>query len=338
MESLTKVMWLEENLFIIDEFKGKAKEYDLDLQTFNCWEDAFNALSGNIKGWEAIILNPMCKLGKGDRPKPQKFLPQVFCDITSICVKYNVVIPWYIFSNTDPSFFEDLVVKDRLKYDAEWERPYYSMEEDADYLFYRVKMQTSSINRIRIREGVHKDLFDKLSALTSFGFLREDILTIEDILLSLYENKDSKRCNFIYLRKIIERTIQSMIHFGLLPDDLKNTMGETNFVGCARLLAGLDCRSNSYQYRQTIPIINNVAGSNLLNILNICHGFAHAESTSQYTYRKNTNEYLSSVQTNNLLHACTLMIADIIILYYNFMYGNGRREDNQVFWTKTKCE
>ena len=336
MENLIKVMWLEEDLFVIDKFKEKAKEYDLDLHVFNCWEDAFNALSGNIKGWSAIIMNPKCKLGKGDRPKPQKFLPQVFCDITSICVKFDVMIPWYIFSNTDPSVFEDLVVKDRLKYDAEWERPYYSMDEDADYLFSRVKMQTTSIDRTKIREGVHKSLFDKLSALTSFGFVREDVSTMEDILISLYEEKESKRCNFVNIRKIIENLIKSMIHFGLLPDEIKNGMGETNFVGCARLLAGFDCKNGAYTYTQLIPIISKVAGSNLLNILNICHGYAHTESTSQFSNRKDTNNYLELVHTNNLLHACTLMLADIIIMYYDYLLANGENTERRIFWTKNQ--
>lgn len=336
MNKTIKVMWLEEDLFIIDKFKDKAKEYDLDLQTFHCWEDAFNALNSNIKGWSAIILNPNCKLGKGDRPKPQKFLPQVFCDITSICVKFDVMIPWYIFSNLNPSVFEDLVVKDRLKYDAEWERPYYSMDEDAEYLFNRIKMQTTSIDRTKIREGVHKSLFDKLSMLTTFGFAREDISTMEDILISLYEGTESKRCNFLNLRKMIESLIKSMIHFGILPDEIKNSMGEPNIVGCARLLAGLECKSGSYIYTQKIPIISNIAGSNLLNILNICHGFAHTESISQDINRKDTNQYLDLAQTNNLLYACTLMLADIIIMYSNFLLINGKNGGNMIFWTKNQ--
>ena len=64
MESLTKVMWLEEDLFVIDKFKEKAKEYDLDLQVFNCWEDAFNALNGNVKGWAADYRRSDSKHGR----------------------------------------------------------------------------------------------------------------------------------------------------------------------------------------------------------------------------------------------------------------------------------
>ena len=48
-ESLTKVMWLEEDLFVRDEFIEKAKEYDLELCPFNCWEDALNVLKSDLK-------------------------------------------------------------------------------------------------------------------------------------------------------------------------------------------------------------------------------------------------------------------------------------------------
>lgn len=336
MKNQINVMWLEENLFVIDKFKAQAQEFDIMLQTFNCWDDAYNALVSNIKGWDAIILDPNCKLGRGDRPKPQHFLPQVFCDLASLCTKYDIVMPWYVFTDLNPTIFEDIIVKDRLRYDAEWEQPYYSMKDDANQLFCRIKMQVSSIDRTKIREGVHKDLFDKLSALTSFGLVREDVLTMEDILISLYENKESKRCNFINIRKLIENLIRSMVHYGLLPNDIRNTMGNINFVGCARLLAGLECNSDTWQYKPLTPIISHVAGNNVLSILNICHGYAHSIGSSQTHSRKDTNQYLESVQTNNLLHASALMLADVVIMYCNFLQQHATKDaTNNVYWTKT---
>lgn len=337
-KSLTKIMWLEEDLFVIDRFKSMARDdFELDLQTFNCWDDAYKALMGNIKGWDAIILDPKCKLGRGDRPKPQKFLPQVFCDLATICAKYDVVIPWYVFTDLKASVFEDLIVNDRLKYDAEWERPYYSLDEDSEQLFERIRNQVSSIDRTKIREGIHKDLFDKMSALTSFGFAREDLSTMEDILISLYEHKESKRCNFVNLRKIIESIVKSMIRLGLLPDDIRNASGDPIIGKYARLLAGLECTDNYYNYCMVVPILNKVAGSNLLSILNICHGYAHSDSSIQSRSRKDTNQYLDSVQTNNLLHASALMLADIIIMYYKFILEHGATNiDSKIFWTKTQ--
>lgn len=335
-ESLTKIMWLEEDLFIRNEFIEKAKEYELELCPYNCWEDALNVLKSDLKKYSAIILNPKCKLGRGDRPKPQKFLPQVFCDITAITVMNNIIIPWYVFTDLEPSKFEDLIISDRIKYDGEWERPYYSMSEDGDYLFNRIKMQTSSIERTKIRDGVHKKFFDNLSQLTSFEFVKEDISTMEDVLISLYENKESRRCNFINLRKVIESFFKSMMRFHIIPDDLRNAMGEINITGCGRLLAGMKCTVGNFQYEKEEEVLDSIASNNLYNIINICHGYAHSESINSLYKRKDTNKYLEVTRTNNLLHACALMLVDVILEYCEYLSKNLSNIENKIFWTKNE--
>lgn len=335
-ENIAKVMWLEENVFIIDKYKKLASQFDLELNPFFCWEDAKTALLSDVKGWGAIILDPQCKLGKGDRPKPQKFLPQVLCDITAISTKFNIILPWYIYTDIAPSIFEDLVIADRNVFDAEWEQPYYVVGEDDDNLFFRIKQQTSSLERTKIRNGVHRELFDVLSALTAYGFVLEDVATVEDILISLYEHKESKRCNFVCLRKIIESLFKSMMHFNILPNNLCNVMGELNLVGIARLLAGMDCRVGDFQYTMKEKVLDRVAAYNLYNILNICHGDAHSKSINVNTKKCDTNEYLNITKTNNLLYACCLMLADIIIMYYRFLKNLLIMEEIPVFWTKTK--
>lgn len=337
-DNLTKVMWLEEDLFIIDRFKNKAREYELDLQTFNCWEDAKSALLSNIKGWGAIILDPKCKLGKGDSPNPYKFLPQVFCDITSISAKYGSIIPWYVFTEIDPSRFEDLIVNDRNDFDSEWERPYYSTKEDADNLFNRIKMQVSSKDRYNIRNGVHKELFDKMSALTVCGLTQDDISTMEDILISLYENKESKRCNFVNIRKIIENLCKSMMHYNILPNVLINHMGEINLTSCVRLLSGRQTTEGGIQYSliDKHRVIDKVAGGNLYDILNICNGYVHSTSINTGSRRNDTNNYLEITKTNNLLHACALMMADILIMYYSSLKESNTNTTELFYWTLTQ--
>lgn len=334
-DNYTKVMWLEENPFTIDLLAKKAADFDLDLHTFNCWEDAKNALNSNIKGWGAILLNPACKLGRGDKPNPHKFLPQVFCDITSLCTKYNSVIPWYIVTDIDPSSFEDMIIKDRKIYDAEWERPYYHTQDDGMNLLYRVKMQVSRIERTKIRNGIHAELFDILNALTSYGLTQENVLTMEDNLIFLYEGRESNRCNFINLRKIIESLFQSMIRFKILPSDLCNVMGEINITACARLLAGMKCTSGNYNYLLRESVLDKIAAYNLYNILNICNGYGHERSN---TNRLDTNNYLKTIRTFNLLQSCCLMLADIIIMYYRYIEHHSYDLSELIFWERTKYE
>ena len=59
---LTKVMWLEEDLFEAENFIEDALNYDLEVVRFTCWEDAKNSITENPKKWEAIVLDPKCKL------------------------------------------------------------------------------------------------------------------------------------------------------------------------------------------------------------------------------------------------------------------------------------
>ena len=334
--SMTKVMWLEEDIFISDSFIAKAKKHNLDIQCFTCWDDALVALSSNVKGWEAIILDPQCKLTRGDRPKPQRFIPQVLCDITTLGVQYNIVIPWYVFSNADPTSFEDLIIRDRAKFDADWERPYYRIGEDDIILINRIKLQTSSRERTKIRQGTQKEMFEKLSQLTSFGFSQEDVLTMEDIFISLYENKESSRCNFINLRIIIENLFKSMIRLNILPNEIKNIQGEINTSSCCRLLSAKEITINDEQYYLNEPFLDQVASNNLWNILTICHSSAHSRSINP-NKRKDLNSYLEIVGTQNLLHACALMLSDIIIMYHNNL--NKHLEDivsGTCFWSKNE--
>lgn len=338
MENLAKVMWLEEDLFAIEQFKEEAVSYGLDLQPFNCWEDARDVLKGDVKGWEAIILDPKCKLGRGDKPKPQKFLPQVLCDIVAISTERNKVIPWYVFTNCDPLLFEDLIVDDRRRFDASWERPYYSFGEDSKELFKRVKLQVSSLGRIKIREGVHKDFFDKLSRLTNCGFEYEDVVAMEDIFIFIYENIETKLCNFISLRKVIENLCKSMSRYNILPSELCNRSGELNVGSCVRMIAGMPCKQDDYSYVLVENPFDEIARQNLFNILKYCNGYAHSESIHHQPNKINTNKYLEATKTNNLLHSCALMLADVIIIYYDFLESCQMNASEKIYWTKTKCE
>lgn len=210
------------------------------------------------------------------------------------------------------------------------------MSEDSEYLFNRIKMQTSCIERTKIRDGVHKKFFDNLSQLTSFGFVKTDISTMEDIFISLYENKESRRCNFINLRKVIENLFKSMMKFNIIPNDLRNAMGEINITSCGRLLAGIKCTVDNFQYKKEEEVLDSIASSNLFSIINICHGYAHSESTNSLSKRKDTNKYLETTGTNNLLHACALMLADVILEYCEYLSKNLPNLEDRIFWTKNE--
>lgn len=332
---LTKVMWLEEDLFEAENFIEDALNYDLEVVRFTCWEDAKNSITENPKKWEAIVLDPKCKLYGGDCPNPKRFLPQVFCDITALSIKNDIIYPWYIFTNLPPKEFQELVIKDRERFDRDWERPYYIIDQDAKRLLTNIKTQTSNRERTKVREGVHKDMFEKLEQLSAFsqGFTKEDIASMEDLMISIYENKDSNRCNFVNLRKIIEGLFKSMIYFNIVPNNICNENGEINLTGYCRILSGIDYYGKSYILEE--KFLDEVAVSNLWMILKICHGSSHTKSTNDNTVRKDVNEYLAITGTKNLLHACTLMLADTILMYcHNIKKHLAEIQSGTSFWSK----
>ena len=75
---MTKVMWLEEDLFEAENFIEDALNYDLEVVRFTCWEDAINSITENPKKWEAIVLDPKCKLYGGDYPNLRDFFRKCF--------------------------------------------------------------------------------------------------------------------------------------------------------------------------------------------------------------------------------------------------------------------
>ena len=57
------------------DLQNKAKEYGLDLRTYNCWDDAISALKSNFDEWSAIILQPKSKVHHGSYRNIKQFLP-----------------------------------------------------------------------------------------------------------------------------------------------------------------------------------------------------------------------------------------------------------------------
>lgn len=339
--TLAKVMWLEEDDFVAEGFIEEAKDYDLDVKRFTSWEAAKKSIEQAPNEWEAIVIDPTCKLDEGgDSNNPKRFLPQVFCDITALSVKNDIIYPWYIFTTLSSEEFREIVIRDREIFDRDWRKPYYDIDHDRTQLLINIQKQTSNRERRNVRNGIHKEMFDKLDELSGFkdGFTKEDVATMEDLMISIYENKDSSRCNFVNLRKIIEGLVKSMIHYKMVPDpdsdpnSLRNPSGEIHLKGYCRILSGLEHNYKTYTLRE--EILDKVAASNLLTILDFCHGGSHTKSTNVKANKKDVNEYLKITGTKNLLHACTLMLADIILMYgKNYEEHKVEIDSGKSFWS-----
>ena len=65
-ETFYKVLWVEDDLSIIQGYQIIAESKDIELDVATNWEEAEEKLRINFKEYSAIILDAQCKIKKAD--------------------------------------------------------------------------------------------------------------------------------------------------------------------------------------------------------------------------------------------------------------------------------
>lgn len=312
--TLKQVLWVEEKQLIHRAYQQEAEAYGLQLIPFNCWDDAYQALKGNFETWSAIILQPRSKVDAGGYPNPKQFLPQAFSDINVICALKNKKLPWYLFTNINPSDFQDLVLKGRKEFDEGWDQCYYNsdVEEERKLLFERIKQQTQLSERLQIRSGQYKCVIDALQYLENHNLSSSVRVLLEDILVSVTFGTANYH-KIGETRLILEYLFDSMIRNGLLPNDMTNASNKMNNNSCWRLLSGQSVsRQDNTNYVMRYPIMNKIMACNIKTILDLGNSNQHAAITDD---AQELTDYMNDVGTNYLLYSITLQLCDVILWY-----------------------
>ena len=71
---LKQILWVEGNGLIHRDFQEEALSFGLQLVPYDCWDDAYKALSDNFTRWAAIIMQPKSKLHAGSLRRVMQFL------------------------------------------------------------------------------------------------------------------------------------------------------------------------------------------------------------------------------------------------------------------------
>ena len=120
---LLNVLWVEDRKNIHEAYRMEAASYHINLVPYECWEDAERELKGtSFDKWSAIILDGKCKYRKTDTDKAERFLPQVFSNLSILYREHKHIIPWYILSagGAEVGPIEDLIIDERLEWDGDW--------------------------------------------------------------------------------------------------------------------------------------------------------------------------------------------------------------------------
>ena len=260
-EMFYKVLWVEDDLSIIQGYQITAEAKDIELDVATNWEEAEEKLRINFNEYSAIILDAQCKIKKADTVASKLFLGHVSVRISRIFGEKHKFIPWYVLSAgtmDDFSIVLELInTEERQNFDSLWGPMKYIKAKDEEIdgkkvaqeeiLFDNIRQVASStgINTVLFR---HSDVFKYLGKGRVFDYTKARSYMLK-MLSALYYPEEN--LNFVYegnpLRKVIEYLFRGANNFGLLPDDCIDSNGHIVLLDASRFMAGLD--TNVYEGR-----------------------------------------------------------------------------------------
>lgn len=245
-----QVLWVEDDPKVTVAYPLQAEEYDLQLVSFPCWDDAKNALESDYDRWSAIILDAKCKFHRDSADSAIVFLREALKDIAAISKEKRRVIPWYVLTGGSESEVSDSINDDRLIWDSDWteqqHKKYYSKNVDNEALYERIKSHAQKSTRIQVQE-MYRDTFVQLSYLNNKEVC-EDVTTILETIHYPDAHQDfTPRLYYNPMRKALESVFRTMKNAGIFPDEFFSG-GIVNLNQCFMFLIGRDAWILGYRY------------------------------------------------------------------------------------------
>lgn len=339
MNSVTlNVLWIEDRESLHKPYCMEAEDdqFNLNLVPFTCWEDAEKQLEGNLfDNWSAIILDAKCKYRKNDNDKAERFLPQVFIKLSNLYKEHKRTIPWYVLSagGAEVGPIEDLIVDERLDWDSDWPKKYYSKNTDRKSLYSRIRKKASLSNRLQIKTILYEKLFEAIEKIhldenvSQFMFELLEPIHFDVLPENMYKD------GFYKARKILEYIFLSMVENGILPSEIKkkSDKGDFNLTWASLFLSGISPYGSGWEYKKIV--FDKVVSNMVKSVLETTGSYLHIGTRSEKDIL-NVGEHVSYTGNSPyLLRSVVFQIADIILWYKDYLDKNPDKEENECYWT-----
>ena len=336
---LIQVLWVEDDPSVTKTYPLKAEKLDLQLEPFQCWDDAKSALESDYDRWSAIILDAKCKQHYDSVDNAVRFLGEALKDIAAISKEKRRVIPWYILTGGAESEVSDSITDDRMKWDADWtkatNKKYYSKNVDNEMLFRRIRYYAKKSPRMQIQE-MYSEFYDQLTHLNID--VREDIVIILEAMHFPDTHPDFNPKYFLNpLRIALEYIFRSLGTAEIIPEIFFKD-GKVNINQCFMFAIGKDAEKLGYRHgdggfaprhiQDMMSLIINLGNSN-------SHSF-HPSHSVELTEKEvcNYENYIKSVGGDSrlLIFSITLQFCEILQWMNNYIKMHPDKEENRKKW------
>lgn len=337
-----KVLWVDDDLSIIEGYQIKAEEYNIDLCPVNNWEDAEKLLKENFEEYSAIILDAECKMNAHD-PEECSFIHKVLPSLIGLFNKKQSTIPWFILSAGTMDGFSsamDIALYNHSKYEKEWGNMVYSKSSPAQNENSRETL-FENIQRIASNQIINKVLFRYQETFQYIGegkLLEKEARDIMlNMLCNLYYPESNPHFEFQGnpLRKVLEHIYRAAHRNGLLPDECFERAGQLNLLEANRYMSGLDTihiklrygkKSDSKNGKEGDTIFPSYIGNITKNILNFTSTNSHTNDINEYTIED--KDLVIDENEKELFFGYVLQLCHVIKFFGHFVKTHNDKNIN----------
>lgn len=338
------VLWIEDDPEYADSFIRLYRD-QLSITWFTNWEEGCPHLTNHYNEYDAILLDARCKLKKDSIENAREFLLDIFSELRELTRINKHRIPWYVLSGGDKEEIESRISKDRLAWDEDWGKAYYSKANEQDALVERMCRYANEgkVCKVNLRTVLFTDVFNALKRIGIDEAAQSYMLNLlEPFVETVYSEDYNHRFNDA--RKLVEAIFLDMREKELLNDALLTSEGKAPNLSLTSLALlgdkekfpqwfiqkGKELNKDNCKLYGALP---KILADNLKNIIQSAGSNEHHEPIQRLEEDKRAADmrsYRENVgNTPYLLKSFALQLCDFILWYDKYLRTNKTNQNDR---------
>lgn len=322
MSKIFNVLWIddEHDHPDMEPFNIQAETIGIILNGYSNQREGFDALTKNIVGYDAILLDALFFENEKSETVNKKGLGASIAKINEL--KSKKTFPYFVLSgqSTFTDVENDILEANNLKC--------YN-KKNAD----EVK---ELLHNIKLEAGAQIDLQIKHENHVLFEVLKEYPDTARDTFISIFkglkgfDNQFEDQLYFTQLRMILETLFRRANAFGILHDKCVQIDGsQVNLSESCSFLSGYD--TSHLKVKCSVTHFPKVIANNVQNLIYTTGAASHT-SVVDVTQNIHIQAYRKDINTPYLLYSLALQLMDTLIWFDKYSRSNSDVSINKSLW------